>query len=137
MKRIILISCSSKKLNGKAKASEIYSSPLFKLGLRYAYSLSPDKIFILSAKYDLLRLDDEIEPYNLTLNTMNDEERKIWSEKVLEKLKKEADLEKDEILFLAGKNYRKYLAPHIRNYKVPMEGLGIGKQLKFLKEKLK
>lgn len=135
MKKIVLISCVSKKLKNKAKAENLYTSPLFKSNLKYARSLNPDKIFILSAKYGLLELDKEIEPYDITLNNMNDEEKRTWAKKVLEKLKEEVGLEKDEIIFLAGENYRKYLIPRIKNYKIPMQNLGIGKQLKFLKEK--
>lgn len=131
--KIALISCASKKLFRKAKARNMYISPLFKLNMKYASSLQPDKIFILSAKYRLLSLDEEIEPYNETLNTKSGKEIKLWAEGVLEELEKVADLERDEIIFLAGEKYRKYLIPHINNYKVPLKGLGIGKQLKFLK----
>ena len=62
MKKIVLISCVSKKLAVKSKAENLYSSVLFKYNLRYAKSLNPEKIFILSAKYGLLSLDDEVEP---------------------------------------------------------------------------
>ncbi|MBM3234223.1 hypothetical protein FJZ19_03960 [Candidatus Pacearchaeota archaeon] len=133
--KIVLIACSSKKLGEKAKAGNIYSSNLFRLNLKYAKSLNADRIFVISAKHGLLELEKEIEPYNETLNRMKIEERKAWSEKVLEKLKNVSDLEKDEIIFLAGKKYREFLIPEIKNFKVPLEGLGIGKQLKFLKEK--
>lgn len=136
MKKIILISCASKKLPYEAKAREIYSSPLFKLNLEYAESLKPDKIFILSAKYGLLNLEQKIEPYNITLNKMKDEEIKLWAEDISEALSKETDLKNDEFIFLAGEKYRRYLIPNITNYKIPLKGLGIGKQLKFLKEKL-
>ena len=132
--KIVLISCASKKLPGKAKAKELYISPLFKLNLQYAKSLQPDKTFILSAKYGLLDLNEEIEPYNETLNKKTDKEIELWAEKVLEKLKQEADLEKDEFIFLAGEKYRRYLLQEIKNYKIPMQNLGIGRQLKFLKE---
>src|SRR3989344_3213206 len=137
MEKIVLISCVSKKLNKKSKAQDIYVSPLFKYNLRYAHSLSPDIIFILSAKYGLLKLGDIIEPYDKTLNKMSNAERQEWAQKVIKKLKKNVDLEKDKIIFLAGNNYRKFLIEHIKNYNVPMKGLSIGKQLKFLKEKLK
>lgn len=132
--RIVLISCVSKKLPRKAKAEELYVSPLFKLNLQYAKSLQPDKVFILSAKYGLLDLNDEIEPYNETLNKKSNREIKLWAEKVIGKLKQEADLEKDEFIFLAGEKYRKYLLPKIKNSEIPLQNLGIGKQLKFLKE---
>ena len=46
--KVVLISCASKKLNRKAKAEDLYISPLFKLNLKYAKSLNPDKIFILA-----------------------------------------------------------------------------------------
>lgn len=137
MAKIILISCSSKKLSYLAKAKEIYISPLFKLNVKYAIFLKPDKIFILSAKYGLLDLEQEIEPYNLTLNSMKDAEIKTWAEKVLKNLKKHADLNNDEFIFLAGEKYRRHLVPEINKYHIPLKDFGIGKQLKFLKENTK
>lgn len=136
MKKIILISCSSKKLQEKSKSKELYSSDLFKKNLEYAISINPDKIYILSAKYGLLDLEEEIGPYNKTLNKMPEKERKEWADKVLRNLKKEFDLEKDMFVFLAGEKYREFLVPEIENYEIPLKGLGIGKQLKFLKDKL-
>jgi len=137
MVKIALISCVSKKLDHKAKARELYISPLFRYNLKYALSLNPDKIFILSAKYGLLDLNKEIEPYNRTLNKMSSKEIKEWTNFVLNKLRKLTDLNKDEFIFLAGNNYRKYLLPHIANYKIPMKGLSIGKQVGYLKKKVK
>ena len=134
MARIVLISCVSKKLDHKARAKDIYISTLFRYAFKYAQSMHPDKIFILSAKYGLLNLEQEIEPYNQTLNTMGAAQVKSWSENVLARLSRESNLEKDEIIFLAGARYRKYLTPKIKNYKIPLQGLGIGKQLKYLKE---
>ena len=134
MKKIILISCVSKKLNKKARAKELYISPLFKYNLKYAKSLNPDKIFILSAKYGLIDLNDKIEPYDKTLNKMSKKEKQEWAKNVINKLKNIIDLEEDKIIFLAGKNYREYLVPLLKNYEIPMRGLSIGKQLKYLKE---
>ncbi|UZQ49968.1 DUF6884 domain-containing protein [Clostridium kluyveri] len=68
MKKIVLISCVSKKLSYPAKAKDMYISQLFKLNFNYANFIKADNIFILSAKYGLLKLDKEIEPYNETLN---------------------------------------------------------------------
>ncbi len=135
--KIVLISCSSKKQTTKSKAKDLYQGPLFKLNLAYAKSLNPDKIFILSAKYNLLNLNDEIEPYDLTLNNMNDKELQGWAEEILDKLKNISNLKEDKFIILAGENYRKYLVPKIKNYSIPLKGLGIGKQLKWLKEKSK
>jgi len=137
MSKIVLISCVKKKLDYKAKAKELYTSPYFKYSLNYALSLKPDKIFILSAKYGLLDLEQEIKPYDKTLNKMSSDEVKEWSENIIKKLRENANLEKDEFIFLAGNKYRKYLIKNIKNYKIPLEGLGIGKQLKYLKENSK
>ncbi len=68
MERIILISCVSQKLDKSAKAKDLYISPLFKKKFSYAKSLNPDQIFILSAKYGLVKPDDKIAPYDVLLN---------------------------------------------------------------------
>ncbi len=133
MKKIVLISCVKTKLNRKAKAENLYTSDLFKKNLKYAKSINPDSIYILSAKYGLVQLNDEIEPYEKTLNKMRKNERLKWSEKVINELKNKTDIESDEFIFLAGLRYREYLVNNIENYIVPMEGLGFGMQLQWLK----
>ncbi len=123
MKKIVLISCVSKKRPVKSKARDLYISPLFKKNLEYALKLKPDQIFILSAKYGLVSLDEEIEPYDLTLNTMSADEVKDWSKRVILDLTNQADLEEDLFIFLAGAKYRKYLVGHLTHFEVPFEGL--------------
>nr|WP_314377038.1 DUF6884 domain-containing protein [Neisseria elongata] len=95
-----------------------------------------DKIFILSALHGLLNLSDEIEPYNLTLNDMAVAKRKAWAEEVLKSLRENADIEKDEFVFLAGERYRQFLIPFLKNYSIPMQGLKIGMQLQWLTKEL-
>lgn len=113
MKRIVLISCVSQKRSYRSKARDLYISALFKKNLAYARRLNPDAIYILSAKHGLLDLETEIEPYNLTLNTMSAAEIRIWSELVLQQLRQVADLQQDHFIFLAGMKYRKYLLSHL------------------------
>lgn len=134
--KVVLISCGKKKLPVKAIGSDLYVSSLFKMNLQYGRSLSPDKIFILSAKYGLIHLDEAIDPYDLTLNNMSSLELKAWASKVLAQLRQEADLNSDHFVFLAGDRYRKHLVPHLRFNEVPMAGLSIGRQLQFLKRGL-
>ena len=135
MSTIVLISCVSKKLPYKAKAADLYISPLFRMNLQYAEQFAPSKIFILSAKYGLIDVDKEIEPYNLTLNNMTVKERKTWAAKVLSQLREHCSLIQDHFVFLAGQNYRQYLIPYLKSYEISLKGLTIGKQLQFLKEK--
>jgi len=136
MKKIILISCVKSKLSHPAKARDLYISDLFRSSLAYAHSLKPDKIFILSAKYGLLELDDQIKPYELTLNTMPAAEVKAWSIRVLASLRQKADLKNDLFIFLAGDKYRKYLIPELAHYQIPLEGLLFGQQLREMKRRV-
>lgn len=135
MKTIVLISCASKKRPHAAPAAELYDSTLFRLSLAYARSLDPDAIHILSAKHHLLDLDDVIEPYDLTLNDMPATEVRGWAAHVRSQLAERYDLWRDHFIILAGQKYRKYLTPHFASYDVPMEGLRIGEQLQYLKER--
>ncbi len=136
MKKIVLISCVSKKRAVNSRAAELYTSTLFKLNLQYARKLKPDAIFILSAKHGLVALDDEITPYNVTLNKMRADERKVWANKIIEQLRLHADLQHDHFIVLAGERYRQYLLPRLLSYEIPLEKLRIGKQLQYLKKKV-
>ncbi|MBW8038879.1 MAG: hypothetical protein FVQ85_02640 [Planctomycetes bacterium] len=136
MKKYVLISCVSQKLDRPALSKDLYTSTLFKLCYRYATSLKPDAIFVLSAKYGLVSCDQVIAPYDMTLNEMKARNVREWSERVLVELRKQTDLQKDRFIFLAGDKYRKYLLQHIRNCQIPMERLRIGEQLSWLKKKI-
>ncbi len=135
MNNIILISCVSKKQSIKAKAEELYTSTLFKLNLKFAKSFNTKNIYILSAKHGLIKLDDVISPYDVTLNNMKANEIRTWSAGVLLQLKQSFDLQKDHFIFLAGDKYRKYLLPNIASYDIPLKGKRIGEQLQYLKAK--
>jgi len=130
--KIVLISCVSKKRTQKSLAKDLYTSPLFEKNLKFAYQQHPDTIFILSAKYGLLGLDEAVDPYDQTLNTMPISEIKSWANIVLQRLSACANLQQDQFIFLAGEKYRRYLIPHIQHYQIPMAGLTIGKQLQYL-----
>ena len=70
MAKIVLISCVSKKATHPAPAKDLYESTLFKFCYSYAMSLCPDKIFVLSAQYGLVAIDEIIYTYYLTLKTI-------------------------------------------------------------------
>jgi len=134
MARICLIACVSLKDTRKMRAGDIYLSPLFKKARGFA-SNNFDRWYILSAKHGLITPDMVIEPYEKTLNTMSRQERHNWAENVFGELKKHTKAV-DEITFIAGLRYRQDLTPFLlkRGNKicVPMEGMGIGKQLQWL-----
>ncbi|MGH7178226.1 MAG: DUF6884 domain-containing protein, partial [Tepidisphaeraceae bacterium] len=134
--RIVLISCVKSKRTHPTKARLLYTSDLFEKSLAYARSLNADAIYILSAKHGLLEMEAEVAPYNETLKTMKSAAVKAWAERVLSQLGRVTDLKSDSFVLLAGQGYRRYLLPHLKNHEIPMEGLGIGQQLQFLKKKL-
>lgn len=137
MKKIVLISCVSKKLDHKAKAKDLYQSPLFIKSLKYAQTLDADEIYILSAEHHLLALDSEIEPYDVTLNKMRKAEKIAWGQKVIEQLKEVANLENDTFIVLAGKNYISPIESSLKHIELPLQDMPIGKRLQFLTEKTK
>ena len=136
---IALISCVAKKESYATVAKDLYISPLFKKAYSYAKKQEVDKIFILSAKYGLLREDAVIEPYNETLKDKSIHERKNWAKNILNELSKETDLKRDKFLILAGRKYREFIIEELgkENYEIPLKGLSIGKQLSFYKEVLR
>jgi|ADurb_Total_1113_FD_contig_31_1619997_length_559_multi_2_in_0_out_0_1 hypothetical protein len=133
----VLITCVRKKLSYKAKAIDMYTSSFFRMNLQYAQQFSPKNIFILSAKHGLLQLDEEIEPYDMTLNRMSESEQKAWALKVVFQLEEHCNLREDHFVILASKKYRQYLVPYLKSYEVPMAGFPIWKQYQFLRERLK
>jgi hypothetical protein len=138
MTKIVLISCVSQKRDYRTKAEDMYTSPLFIKSMKYAKSiLRPDKIFILSAKYDLLPLDKEIDPYNVTLVTMKRTDRREWAKMVVSQLQNVCDRGSDTFIFLAGRKYYEDLIPHVPNHSIPMKGLPIGKMLQWLNVRLR
>ncbi len=133
MRTIVLIACVKIKLPHRAPASELYTSTLFRLSLAYARSLHPDAIYVLSAQYGLLELEQEIEPYEQTLSGAGESEKRAWAARVLRYLAQKTNLNDDCFVYLAGTNYRKYITPHTRHFVVPLEGKAFGEQLQALK----
>lgn len=135
--KIVLLSCVKLKREYGSRAEDLYISQLFQKSLAYSKSLRPDKMFILSAKYYLLELDDQIEPYEETLNNKSDWEIKRWAQEIIANLRIKTDLEKDEFIFLAGEKYRRHLMPHLHHVSIPLKGLPLGRQLQFLSAALR
>lgn len=137
-----LISCTKSKSDRRCTAREMYwRSALFRFAFRYASSRY-QRVGILSAKYGFLLPDDVIEPYEMTLKTMRVNERKSWAERVLEQMADRMDLDGiASIYFHAGQEYRSYLIPLVeamgKKCFVPLEGLGIGRQLAWYKANLR
>ncbi len=136
MKHVVLIACCKRKLTRVAPAELLYQGDLFRKSLTYARALRSDDIYVLSAKHGVIRLEKTIAPYEQTLNRMSAAARRTWASRVITQLAQVADLQADQFTLLASKRYREGILPHIRHASIPMEGLRIGRQLQWLKQKI-
>jgi hypothetical protein len=75
----------------------------------------------------------EIEPYNESLKEKSSIEIGVWASNILRSLKHESDIKNDLFMFLAEKQYRKFLIPRLKNYQVSLEGLKVSVQLNYIK----
>jgi len=142
--RIALVGCGKSKLDRAAPARELYTGPLFRSALSYA--LEPDRfdsVYILSAKYGLLYLDEKIEPYDLALAQRDRAARVKWGRLVaasLDALHYRCPL---DITCLAGRPYvdallwmgEGYFFEHRWSLSAPLSGLGRGQRLAWFKQR--
>lgn len=134
---IVFLSCVKSKQNKRCAAKDMYASDLFKKSLEYARQLHPRMIYILSAKYGLLELEDVIDPYELTLNTMTQNQQRVWAYKVIKQCQQKNIDFAERAIFLCGNNYRKYVMKQFQRAEAPLKNMGIGKQLQYYKLHIK
>lgn len=137
--RVGLVGCVKTKLEWDAPAEDLYASPLFR-GRRARVERTCDRWFILSAKHRLLRPKDVIAPYDLSLASFSDADRRRWSAAVLEDLHAQLGA-------LAGFEFEIHAGHEYRNYGLrdgldragalsvcPVAGLDLGGQLRYYAE---
>ncbi len=138
MAHIGLISCVSKKRSSAAEAKNLYDSALFAKS-RMFVEQHCDSWFILSAKYGLVEPAEVIEPYEETLNAKSRRERDEWADRVWAMLRQRLRPD-DHVTILAGERYRESIVPLMTEYgchvDVPIQGLGIGRQLQWLSSQI-
>lgn len=135
-----IVSCVKQKQEHRAPAEELYISDWFQKTKNYVKQ-NYDNWYIISAKHHLLDPKEIIDPYDESLYDMKADERKNWSRIVYNQIYKKF-LNPDSIRFFifAGIKYRQYLLPLLDEasytYNIPLNGLGIGKQLQWLKNNI-
>ena len=136
MIKVCLVACASAKMATKAPAQDLYTSALFQKARAYATSRF-DEWYILSAKHGLLLPNQEIAPYDKTLNNMPKKARLEWADCVFRAILSNVG-RKAVLAFVAGERYRADLITRLANegyaIRVPLEGLSIGMQLSWLKK---
>lgn len=128
MKPLYLIACSQSKLDHAAPAAQLYTGQAFRLSMAAAMAADAD-VLILSALHGVLQPDDIIEPYNCFLGGMPTMERVIWASITAAQLRPYQDR---AAVILAGKHYAAACSD-FTNKREPLKGLGIGQQLRVLK----
>lgn len=130
------MACVKGKLYHPAQARDLYDSPLFR-GRRRHVERSCGSWFVLSALHGLVDPEETLAPYDRTLRTASNAERRAWAERVMVQLSESlGDLEGRVFEIHAGASYRDHglvAALEAAGAKVenPTEGLGIGRQLAF------
>ena len=134
--RVALVGCVAQKQSHKAPARELYTSPLWRHRLAWAEQHA-DQVLVLSARHHLVALDQELEPYNTSLNTASKAERLVWSTAVWGQLHLYLDVAATHFVLLAGKAYTTYLRPWLEvqaaGCETPLRSLSIGQQIQWLK----
>lgn len=111
----------------------MYISGYFKYVLQYAKTKF-EKVVILSGKYNVLELDREIEPYNLSLNDMIKEDKLKWSRNTERSIRVQYPPDKYEYYFISGIEYYQYLI--LPDKHILFEGVPIGKRMQTIIKEL-
>ena len=135
--KIGLVACCKTKLEKATIAEMLYCSDLFQKAAAYCRR-HYHRWFILSAKYGLVCPTQVVEPYEQTLVGAKTAEKNAWATKVVRQLTGRDLLNKLVCMYFhAGQEYVDHLLPLLNGrcyYELPMEGMGIGVQLKFYKD---
>jgi hypothetical protein len=129
---IVIISCGNKKHPVRARAGHLYTGSYHGACRRWALSVTTwDRLYIISSRYGLVPADEEIEPYEQRLGqpgAISVPEVRAQAERL--------GLLDTPIVFAGGKAYAEFLAAAGLNVVAPFTGpgMGIGRQLKALKE---
>lgn len=106
--RIVLVGCGDAKRDSPQPAYALYDSIYFQKKMCCAMLLG--KPAILSAKYGFVWPDEKLEPYDETVGEKTREGTMAWAEEVAETL---FDIHPEEVVFLAGKDYREPIKEYI------------------------
>jgi hypothetical protein len=125
---LVLIGCTSKKLDHAAPARDLYLGRLFAASVAYAESLGA-KWFVLSALHGVVGPDDVLEPYDVTLVGADTSQRMTWAAMVSDQLGERFDA-RQRFIVLAGSEYVRGLEryPGQRVFETPLAGLGVGER---------
>jgi hypothetical protein len=139
MTTVLLIPCVGLKLAHRAPARDLYQGPLFSACLAYSESIQPDATYILSAMHGLVSLDQELDPYDVTLRELPEPERSMypfvrvltdteldqWAQSVIAALESLYKLDSTIFIALADSSYILPLRSALPNLREPLAGMSL------------
>ncbi|WP_244982189.1 DGQHR domain-containing protein DpdB [Corallococcus exercitus] len=138
--QVALVGCGKAKLKHRAPAHGLYTGNLFRAHLAEAEATTPH-VYVVSALHGLLPLDEEVEPYDVTLRGMRREERAAWGRQVVEALARRYPANAVELLVYAGRMYSEPLRDALAAGQLewwtlvePLRGATQGARLRILAE---
>lgn len=128
--KLALISCGKAKRQGTHKAQDLYIGSYFKKTLSYAKKQC-DEVYILSAKYGLLTLDQIVTSYELKITQMSKKQRNLWGVGVAKQLRAKY-IHQEDIYIYAGRAYYEPLLPFLSHTTIMFEGLSMGYRMQVM-----
>lgn len=123
---IFLVACGKEKVQHSIEARRMYTGSYFKACLRYAESQPNDGIYILSAMYGIVDLDEIIMPYDVLIGDSNS----ILHSDVINQAANKG-LIHENVIVLGGKKYVNFAKKIWQNVSSPLEG-GLLSQISWL-----
>lgn len=132
---IAVVGCSGPKLKHAAPARDLYTSQLFRQALKLA-ELRHDAIYVVSAKLELVLLDQVIDPYDKTMSSIAKELRPIWGSRVWDGILRRHQKVDRQVFVYAGRDYAQPIRRagfHQATFHEPLAKLMLGQRLAWLK----
>lgn len=129
---LVIIPCGGRKLTTRCSADLMYTGPYHRACKRFAMSVTgPENVLILSARYGLLRLTDEIDTYDLKMGQTGS----VKPETVEAQAKVMGLLVHPNVIAIGGTRYTEVVSAVWPNAMTPLTGVGgLGMQIRWLAE---
>ena len=139
---LVIVGCGKTKRSSRSQARNLYTGQLFQAARRWAEQHG-DRWLIASARHGLVQPDAMLEPYERTLRGLGRDRIRqfgFWCQAGLAEYLKNHG-RPGQVIILAGQDYVKPLLQFTTlrgvryDVRVPMEGLGIGHRMQWLKQR--
>lgn len=141
--KVALVGCGARKLPGRHPARSLYTGSLFRAALAHA-ERTADEVLILSALHGVVAPNDELEAYDVRLESYRRHERELWAHRVMMALGALYPGLHVELTVYAGATYADAFEWGLQwrgascgfrlvNYRLPLGRLQVGERLAWFK----